>query len=456
MTMTGAAQLDTLPGEAAGSSGLRQQVVERLAAHRLRRGHSLDVAERLAMPVVGAGPKHRIAAAIAERYAQTPSYRALLAAEAERAIQQAAAAAEVAARNAEAVVLTQRELLAELAMWTAPQEFANNTSRAADERMESVSRRAKLTVRLYGDPSRTESNASEMPEAQRAGLRLTLAEDQDEALALDEEISFRQAPVFEDHAWKHEPSIPLTANLLEFPRQLVATRRARPRLAEGPLRDESENLPRMRIFEANPGEANPQEADFGEANSWEVNVGEGNARHTSANPVGLPQWTSIWLDSHASRENDSIRHSSQEEELMHVPAGPVVARFGLRVKATAIDGGLIIASLLLFVAVVAKLAGPIELGLPIALGAFGTLIVFLIVYQVLFFTFGDQTPGMRCARIGFCTFHDENPSRAAIRRRIWAQAVSICALGLGLVWALIDEDRLSWHDRISKMYQRSY
>ena len=29
-------------------------------------------------------------------------------------------------------------------------------------------------------------------------------------------------------------------------------------------------------------------------------------------------------------------------------------------------------------------------------------------------------------------------------------------LGLGLLWSLLDDDRLCWHDRISRMYQRSY
>ena len=28
--------------------------------------------------------------------------------------------------------------------------------------------------------------------------------------------------------------------------------------------------------------------------------------------------------------------------------------------------------------------------------------------------------------------------------------------GLGFWWALLDEDRLTWHDLISRMYQRSY
>jgi hypothetical protein len=63
---------------------------------------------------------------------------------------------------------------------------------------------------------------------------------------------------------------------------------------------------------------------------------------------------------------------------------------------------------------------------------------------------------MRCARIAFCTFDDENPSRAAVRRRIFAVLLSACPLGLGFLWAAMDEERLSWHDRLCRIYQRSY
>jgi hypothetical protein len=63
---------------------------------------------------------------------------------------------------------------------------------------------------------------------------------------------------------------------------------------------------------------------------------------------------------------------------------------------------------------------------------------------------------MRCARIALCTFDEENPTRRALRRRILAILVSVCSLGLGLLWATLDEDRLSWHDRLTRTYQRSY
>ncbi len=89
-------------------------------------------------------------------------------------------------------------------------------------------------------------------------------------------------------------------------------------------------------------------------------------------------------------------------------------------------------------------------------GSACTLAVLGLLYQLLFFTFSDATPGMRYARIALCTFTDENPTRAAMRRRIFATLLSAFPLGLGLLWAFIDEDTLGWHDRISRMYQRSY
>jgi uncharacterized RDD family membrane protein YckC len=90
------------------------------------------------------------------------------------------------------------------------------------------------------------------------------------------------------------------------------------------------------------------------------------------------------------------------------------------------------------------------------IGVLGTLSVLTLLYQLLFFTLSEATPGMRYARIALCTFSDDNPTRSAMRRRIFATVLAACPLGIGFLWALLDEDGLGWHDRISRMYQRSY
>jgi uncharacterized RDD family membrane protein YckC len=84
------------------------------------------------------------------------------------------------------------------------------------------------------------------------------------------------------------------------------------------------------------------------------------------------------------------------------------------------------------------------------------LALLVLLYQALFFSFSESTPGMRCARIALCTFDDENPTRRAMRRRVLAVLLSVCPLGLGLLWAAFDEDRLAWHDRLTRTYQRTY
>ena len=86
----------------------------------------------------------------------------------------------------------------------------------------------------------------------------------------------------------------------------------------------------------------------------------------------------------------------------------------------------------------------------------GITLVLHVLYGLFFFTLSDQTPGMRYARIGFCTFADENPTRAVLRKRVLTQLLAMAPLGMGLLWALLDEDRLGWHDRLSRLYQRAY
>ena len=124
--------------------------------------------------------------------------------------------------------------------------------------------------------------------------------------------------------------------------------------------------------------------------------------------------------------------------------------------AVATDLSLVFTAVLGFVGMAAWVADSAPRGLAAGKIIAGALAVFYLLYQALFFTLSDQTPGMRLARIGFCTMADENPSRSAMRRRILAFLVALCPLGLGILWIFLDDERLGWHDRISRMYQRAY
>ena len=118
----------------------------------------------------------------------------------------------------------------------------------------------------------------------------------------------------------------------------------------------------------------------------------------------------------------------------------------------------VLAAIAVFVSTAVRISHtPLTMPLPIALGGTAaSLVVFGLIYHQLFFLFSEATPGMRYARIALCTLTDENPTRSAMRRRLLAMGLSGLPLGLGYVWAMLDEDGLGWHDRISRMYQRSY
>jgi uncharacterized RDD family membrane protein YckC len=446
----GSAQLDFLPQEETDSaaeearsavsagSELRREVAERLAAHRQRKqrpGAAVEV-ETAARKV---SPKHRVAAAVAERYAQTPSYRAFLAEQAKRAIQEAAAAAEVAMRNAEAVAAAQQELLGELELWNAPQEFTPETATVVmaapapvEKTPEKESHGAGLTVRLYEDLRQVPPPAAAVD---IAGTARRVEPDAEEARALDAEIAFRQAPVFEEFWVEDDPLEPIAANLLEFPRQLVAARKARPRLAEGPLREEiTPRTAQLRIFEVEPEQISIAPMPV----------------------VAAPDWAaSIHLDAHQPVEAQPAVNAPSMPLLASL-LPPQTAPLELRFMSGVVDGILVAGGALAFVAAYAKAGGEIPLGLPAVGAILGILTVVHVLYQLLFFTFSDQTPGMRYARIGLCTLSDENPTRAQMRRRIMAQFIAICPMGIGLLWIVLDDDGLGWHDRISRMYQRAY
>jgi uncharacterized RDD family membrane protein YckC len=90
----------------------------------------------------------------------------------------------------------------------------------------------------------------------------------------------------------------------------------------------------------------------------------------------------------------------------------------------------------------------------IELGSVVALVVAGLLHQMLFSTLASGTPGMKYARISLCTFDGLIPTRAQRCRRLGALLLSLLPVGLGVVWAIFDEDRLSWHDRLSGTYLR--
>ena len=504
MSMSSAVQMEEAEAsvwQATGTDGganWKQAVAERLAAHRNRRAsvaaeeaeqesrsRQVREAARQAMRENQRRGASVVRDAVKARYETRESYREFLAAEAERAISQAQAEADVAARSARAVAETQMQLLQELDSFNLPdpgpreqafarvdaetrdelahaladivmgaKELINEPNRlsfaeaapqprisAADLYPEPAVREISsggLTVRLFEDmpapaptPRLEDLSVRHGAESMTHAVRFTASEAEDDLYALEEEIAFRRAPEFLTATAIQPQGIP--GNLIEFPRELVAPRRARPRLAEGPLRDE-DGAPQLRIFEVDAIQSAPEPEPI--------------------DPQAVPDWQGMMLESATVEE---VMFPAETHHSISLP--PQTASVERRLMAAAVDAGWIGAAWLATIACVAEICGPAlrSLTLPLLGGAVvGSLALFTAIYQVLFFSLSESTPGMRWARIGLCTFGDGNPTRRAMRRRVFSTFLAACPLGLGLAWVWMDNDRMGWHDRMSRMYQRAY
>jgi len=78
--------------------------------------------------------------------------------------------------------------------------------------------------------------------------------------------------------------------------------------------------------------------------------------------------------------------------------------------------------------------------------------LFFAVYQYIFLVYGGATPGMMLAGLELTTFDRRPPTRMRRRGRALAMIVSCISVGLGFAWALLDQDALCWHDRITRTH----
>jgi uncharacterized RDD family membrane protein YckC len=379
----------------------------------------------------------KIAARVAERYARVPSWREAMAAD---AAAQAAAAAPPAPPVKPAAVRRPRPV---------------SPRTAASDRPASPNLAPSLP---HGQP---------VPPSQPDLIRYSVSSDSlPTPRSTPAEARVRPAPhpaaqpepgdIFDPlEEAIVEPTRLLPARVIEFPRELIAPRKARPRLAEGPLYDDQ---PREKpALSAAPAEAASREVHQPECDDpLLLEADPKMSRHPpfESDPQTdfMPEWQSIHLD---SEESVSVPKSAARSPFLD-DASLHVAPIEDRLMAGVVDVALTLAAFLLFVLVFAACSTHAPTGRPALIGAGIALLAMGVLYQIIFFSLSAATPGMRYARIALCTFDDENPTRRTMRARIAALLLSALPLGLGFLWAVFDEDALGWHDRITQTYQRSY
>jgi uncharacterized RDD family membrane protein YckC len=128
---------------------------------------------------------------------------------------------------------------------------------------------------------------------------------------------------------------------------------------------------------------------------------------------------------------------------------PQAAPLGRRAVAGAIDLGVVLLASLTFKLAFTYLAEhepQTKAALLCAIIVTGAL---WMLYQYLFLVHGKRTLGMVFTDLELSTFGGNRVGTTGRRLRALATAVSAFSLGLGFAWALLDEDQLGWHDRMT-------
>jgi uncharacterized RDD family membrane protein YckC len=123
-----------------------------------------------------------------------------------------------------------------------------------------------------------------------------------------------------------------------------------------------------------------------------------------------------------------------------------------RAFSAAIDGSMIVIACGLFLTTFHLLGGALAAD-KVTLGILGAA-AFLIAmfYGFVWVWSGGDTPGMRATRLTLIDFDGHPADRIARWRRFLGSCLSYCGCGLGILWVLVDEESLAWHDHISQTF----
>jgi len=123
-----------------------------------------------------------------------------------------------------------------------------------------------------------------------------------------------------------------------------------------------------------------------------------------------------------------------------------------RLMAFAADASMIAIALGLFLAIFYLSGGRLVFTKSSLLLLSGVIAAVVFLYRMLWCLGGGDSPGMRFAGLRLVDFDGRPPEREQRTIRLAASVLSIASAGLGLVWALVDEENLTWHDHISKTF----
>lgn len=123
-----------------------------------------------------------------------------------------------------------------------------------------------------------------------------------------------------------------------------------------------------------------------------------------------------------------------------------------RMMAAAVDASMVLISVGIFAGIL-LVAGASPVFNKATLIVYGiAVLVTLIGYRVMWSLAETDSLGMRVCGLRLVTFDGLLPDRRQRIHRTIAGCISTMAGALGLLWSLVDEEKLTWHDHMSKTF----
>jgi uncharacterized RDD family membrane protein YckC len=418
-----------MPNSPAPQPSWKQEVNRRLAEHKSRKGISVvDQNEPEGAQGTGNSRAAEAAARVAARYAQAPSFSEMQAAEARSALRVAEAATRAALHAQVAAQAALQNLEASDEEYQIEARKSQTASTQSEESQHWLAWEKPELPRATTDPFEIKWEP-DMPEQKSAPVLPDSGGGTWWAAPQAERNHAHNGQII-DHV---EAAQPIHANLIEFPRELVAARRMRPRLTES-YAGVAESNGQLSIFEVDPSTISIDPA----MPETEVHVPSWSGH----------EWAAIELDEH--RRPEPEHYYAPVTDSVSLDQAPL----GRRLMATMIDVALILGVACAIAALAASKLSHLPGMKASELTAFAVVAIIGVLYECLFLLYAKCTPGMRYAELSLCTFDDEHPTREQMKARLVAMLLSLLPMGLGMLWAIFDEDNMTWHDRHSRTYMR--
>lgn len=144
--------------------------------------------------------------------------------------------------------------------------------------------------------------------------------------------------------------------------------------------------------------------------------------------------------------------ADRKPEDSHIYCDAPVAVPMHRLLSSVVDLSIVLISCAMFLGAVYLTGAPLvvnKLSVPVFGAAFTVLGAF---YYAMWSLAGTESIGMRSTKLRLLNFDGEIPTRQQRLIRFASGWLSLGAGCMGLLWSLVDEEKLTWHDHMSKTF----